>query len=134
MQRHELDAWLGPALAEMTPDQVDAMARYAAAIKDRYDDDALRVAAMERYAAAIEDRYADDALRSVAAGGALQIVLSDSTLEQLGEALARARQEEREAMAMLTGALIASADTDSESSLARRAGVTRVTVRRAIGK
>ena len=113
MQRYELEAWLGPALAEMTPDQVDAMARYAAAI---------------------EDRYADDALRSVAAGGALQIVLSDSTLEQLGEALARARQEEREAMAMLTGALIASADTDSESSLARRAGVTRVTVRKALGK
>ena len=31
-------------------------------------------------------------------------------------------------MAMLTGAIIASAETDSESSLARRAGVTRVTV------
>ena len=113
MQRHELDAWLGPALAGMTPDQVAAMASYADAIKDR---------------------YADDALRSVAAGGALQIVLADSTLEQAGERLARARQEEREAMAVLTGALIASADTDSESSLARRAGVTRVTVRKALGK
>ena len=32
------------------------------------------------------------------------------------------------------GAIIASAETDSESSLARRAGVTRVTVRRALGK
>ena len=113
MQRYELEAWLGPALAEMTPDQVDAMARYADTIAAR---------------------YADDAMRSVAASGALQIVLSNSTLEQLGEALARARQEEREAMAMLTGALIASAETDSESSLARRAGVTRVTVRKALGK
>ena len=113
MQRHELEAWLGPALAGMTPDQVDAMARYADAIKDRYD---------------------DEALRGLAAGGALLVTLADSTLEQLGEALARARQEEREAMAMLTGALIASADTDSESSLARRAGVTRVTVRKALGK
>ena len=37
-------------------------------------------------------------------------------------------------MAVLTGAIVASADTDSESSLARRAGVTRVTVRRALGK
>jgi DNA-binding GntR family transcriptional regulator len=37
-------------------------------------------------------------------------------------------------MAILAGAIIASADTDSEASLARRAGVTRVTVRRAIGK
>ena len=113
MQRYELEAWLGPALAETTPDQVDAMARYADAI---------------------EDRYADDALRGVAAGGALLIVLSDGTLEQLGEALARARQGEREAMAALTGALIASAETDSESSLARRAGVTRMTVRKALGK
>ncbi len=113
MQQYELEAWLGPALAEMTPDQVDAMARYADMIAARYD---------------------DDALRSVAAGGALQIILSDGALEQIGEALARARQEEREAMAILTGALIASADTDSESSLARRAGVTRVTVRKALGK
>lgn len=116
MQQYELEAWLGPALAEMTPDQVDAMARYVDAIEDRYD-----------------DRY-EDVERSAAAAGAMQIVLSDSTLEQLGEALARARQEEREAMAMLTGAIIASADTDSESSLARRAGVTRVTVRKALGK
>jgi len=113
MQRHELEAWLGPELAEMTPDQVDAMVRYADMIEDRYD---------------------DDALRSFVARGALLIVLSDSTLEQIGEALARARQEEREAMAMLTGAIIASAETDSESSLARRAGITRVTVRKALGK
>ena len=113
MQQYELEAWLGPALAGMTPDQVTAMARYADMI---------------------EDRYNDNAMRGVAAGGALLIVLSDSTLEQLGEALAQARQEERDAMALLTGALIASADTDSESSLARRAGVTRVTVRKALGK
>ena len=111
MQRHE--ALLGPALAEMTPDQVGAMVRYADMIEARYD---------------------DDALRSFVARGALLIVLADSTLEQIGEALARARQDEREAMAILTGALIASADTDSESSLARRAGVTRVTVRKALGK
>ena len=115
MQRYELEAWLGPALADL-------------------DADAQQVAAMARYADAIEDRYADEALRGLAAGGALRIVLADSTLEQLGEALARARQDEREAMAVLTGALIASADTDSESSLARRAGVTRVTVRKALGK
>ena len=113
MQQYELEAWLGPALADMTPDQVDAMARYADAIKDRYD---------------------DEALRGLAAGGALLVTLADSTLEQLGRALASARREEREAMAALTGALIASADTDSESSLARRAGVTRVTVRKALGK
>ena len=113
MQRYELEAWPGPALIEMTPGQVDAMARYADMIADRYD---------------------DDALRSFVARGALLIVLSDSTLEQIGEALARARQEEREAMAVLTGAIIASAETDSESSLARRAGVTRVTVRKALGK
>ena len=63
MQQYELEAWLGPALADMTPDQVDAMARYADAIKDRYD---------------------DEALRGLAAGGALLVVLSDSTLEQIG--------------------------------------------------
>ena len=108
-----LEAWLGPALAGMTPGQVDAMVRCADMIEDRYD---------------------DDALRSFVARGALLIILSEGTLEQLGEALALARREEREAMAMLTGALIASADTDSESSLARRSGVTRVTVRKALGK
>lgn len=113
MQRYELEAWLGPAFVEMTPAQVSAMVRYADMIEDRYD---------------------DEALRSAVARGALLIILADSTLEQIGEALARARQEEREAMAILTGALIASADTDSESSLARRAGVTRVTVRKALGK
>ena len=113
MQQYEPEAWLGPELAEMTPDQVDAMVRYADMIEGRYD---------------------DEAQRSVAASGAIQIVLSDGTLEQLGEALSRARQEEREAMAMLTGAIIASAETDSESSLARRAGITRVTVRKALGK
>ena len=116
MQQYELEAWLGPALAGMTPDQVDAMARYVDAIEARYDG------------------YYDDDLRSAAAAGALLIVLADDTLEQAGETLARARQKEREAMAVLTGALIASADTDSESSLARRAGVTRVTVRKALGK
>ena len=116
IQRYEVEAWLGPALDDMTAEQVDAFARMVEAIGDRYPG-------------------ADEAdVRELASSGALQVMLGASTLDELGRALAGARRVEREAMAMLTGAIIAASASQSESEVARRASVTRMTVRKALGK
>lgn len=40
MERHELEAWLGPALPELTPEQIDYLHREAEELEARYPDDA----------------------------------------------------------------------------------------------
>lgn len=39
MQRYELEAWLGPALADLSPQQVDHLHREALDLESRYPDD-----------------------------------------------------------------------------------------------
>lgn len=114
MQDYELTAWLGPAADEVTDEQRQAIAAAADRIGARWPDEDL----------------AD--LREAALNAAAQIILGDDTLEATAARWAALRARERVAHAALTGALIATPDT--EQGLATRAGVTRMTVRKALGK
>ena len=61
--------------------------------------------------------------------------IGDSTLEVIADNWRRAKSMERDAMARLTGAIIASAvQGQPETVIAERAGVNRMTVRKALGK
>lgn len=114
MTTYEIDAWLGDT--EATDEQRAAIQRAADRIAERWPDE-------------------DDAdAREQALIGAAQIILGDAALDELGRAYVRARAAEREAHAMVTGALIASQGTASEYELADRSGLSRVSVRKALGK
>lgn len=109
---HDIRNLLGPA--EATDEQVDNLVRASDAIDARWPDP-------------------DDAdSREQALSAAAQIILGDDTLEAIGATWAEARRVERDCMAALTGALIAS--SGSERDLMARAGVARMTVRKALGK
>ena len=113
MQDHELTAWLGPV--EATDEQIEALHRASGAVDTRYTD-------------------ADHGeARNAAFSAAAQIILGDDTLESIAQEYLQARARERATRYRLTGALIAHAG-DSEVQLAGRAGVTRMTVRKALGK
>jgi hypothetical protein len=112
MQDYELDAWLGDT--EMTGEQRAALHAAAAAIADRYP-------------------HADLAdSREQALSAAAMLIVGDDTLEGVAAQWREARQVEQARHAALTGALIAA--EGSEVALAERAGVTRMTVRKALGK
>ena len=113
MQPYELDAWLG---------DTDLTVEQRATLEDAID--------------RLTTRYAgeDDAVGE-GMGGALMVILGDDTLEGIAGEWARARAAERDAMARLTGAIIASAvQGQPETVIAERAGVNRMTVRKALGK
>lgn len=76
MERHELEAWLGPALDDLTPEQVDRLHQEAMAIYDYYPD-------------------ADD--REAALTASAQYLLGDLTLEEAGRRHREARAAERHA-------------------------------------
>lgn len=112
--RPDVAAWLGDTA--VTADQAERLADLFDAVDARWPDP-------------------DDAdTRREVLIGAAQVVLDDAAIE-LQEAAAawhQARQVERDRMANLTGALMAS--TGSEQSLADRAGCARMTVRKALGR
>jgi len=114
MTTYDIDAWLGDA--EATDAQREAIQRAADAIAARWPDEDL----------------ADTREQALAA--AAQVILDDAALDEFGSAYVQARRAEQDARADLTGALIASQGTASEVELAARAGVTRTTVRKALGK
>ena len=103
MERYELEAWLGPALEDLTPEQVDRLHQEAAAIYDYYPDDAA-------------DREA--ALTAV-----LQYMLGDLTLEEAGkrwrETQAAARHARVQAIQL--------------ASMAEADGMTAADITRAVG-
>lgn len=110
----ERNAWLGPALDDMTPEQLDAFDDAARTILDRWPQ--------------TED---DPAAGTEQLSGALMVILGDDTLPGLGQAHQRARAALDEAHGRLIGAIIASRDL-GPSEIARQAGVTRVTVTKAL--
>ena len=65
MERYELEAWLGPALADLTPEQIDRLHREAEAIAAYYPD--------------------DQDLQEAALTAATQYLLGDLTPEQAAE-------------------------------------------------
>ena len=120
MQPYELDAWLGDT--ELTDEQRATFARTVEAIADRYP-------------GREHGQHPDEESITEAMTGALQVMLGDDTLEGVAAAWARARAAERAAMARLTGAVIASAvQGQPETTIAERASVARMTVRKALGK
>ena len=114
MQDYELTAWLGPVADEVSDEQRQAILTAATRIDARWP----------------EPDLAD--LRETALNAAVQVILGDDTLEAVAGRWTTLRAREREAHAAMTGALIATPGT--EQSLADRAGVTRMTVRKALGK
>jgi hypothetical protein len=111
-QPFDVEAWLGPASA--TAEQREQITDAAARIDARYPD---------------PDLYD---VREMALNAAAQVILGDDTLEDIAAEYLTQRRILAERHAELTGALIATGGT--ETSLAERAGVTRVTVRKALGK
>lgn len=131
MQDHEMRGLLGDAYADTTPEQRDRIDRAATAIDTRWPDPDL----------------ADT--RQTALNGAMALILGADTLEDVGQRMNAARAAYQEALVELTGALIASAGRawqhrdghgeghihdGSDADLARTAGITRATVRKALGK
>ena len=113
MQPYELDAWLGDT--DLTPEQRTTLESAIDNLTNRYAGD--------------EDAVGEGM------GGALMVILGDDTLEGIAAEWARARAAERDAMARLTGAIIASAvQGQPETTIAEWAGVNRMTVRKALGK
>lgn len=113
-QRHEIEAWLGPALDDMTPEQVDAAAAASDAIHTRWPDPDL----------------ADT--RETALNTAVQVILGEAQLPDVAADYLTARNIERARLAALTGALVAT--PGSERHLADQAGVARGTVRKALNR
>lgn len=114
-------AWLGPAADTITDDQLDRLDGISHQINTRWPDPD------------------DEDTRREALSGAAQIVLGDDTLEGLAQQWHAAREIERDRMAALTGALLAShtgarSGAGSETDLIERSGAARMTVRKALGK
>ncbi|WP_308491007.1 hypothetical protein [Microbacterium terrisoli] len=113
MEEYELDAWLGDT--EVTDEQRAALHRASDMCAARYGAD-------------LEDD------RTLAFNAAAQVILGDDTLDAYSVAYAQARRAERDAMASLTGAIIASSADMSEVAISTSTGITRMTVRKALGK
>ena len=110
----ERDAWLGPALEQMTDEQLEA-----------FDDAARRI--FDRYPATDDDPDA----ATEALSGALMVILGDGTLDGLGGAYRQAVEAASEAHGRLIGAVIASRDL-GPSEISRRSGLSRVSVTKAL--
>lgn len=115
MQEHELTAWLGDVT--VTDEQRAALHRASDMIDARYPD---------------PDRRGDAGQHAFTA--AAQVILGDATLDELSAAWSAARIAERDAMAALTGAIIAASADTSEAAIAARTGASRMTIRKALGK
>ena len=112
----ERDAWLGPALEQMSSEQLEAFDDLAAEIEDRYppsEDDP------------------DSAVPALS--GALMILLGDDTLEGLGGAYRRAVAAAEEAHGQLIGGVLASRELGlGPSEIHRRSGLSRMSVTKAL--
>lgn len=114
MQDYELDAYLGDA--EVTPEQRAAIRKALDLVSARYSEEG-------------------DPDATTAASTATQVIIEDTDLAAVSEQWVQARRVERDRWAALVGAMIAAAATGvPETRIAETAGVTRMTVRKALGK
>lgn len=118
MQDHELDAYLG-------------------GFADRLDDD--RKANLGKVLDEISDRWSgpdftDD--RTEAGNAATELAFGDATADRIARKYQTARIAEHRAYLRLTAAIkwVAVTEKLSEPALAERFGVTRMTIRKALGK
>lgn len=115
MQDHELDAWLGPV--ELTGEQRATLVREIAEIEAAYPDPD------------------DQDVRDAAMSAAVQHLLGDTSPQDVGRALAEATGTlHRARAAMRTTARLMVAAGVSEVAAAEALGVTRMTIRSALGK
>lgn len=112
-----LDAWLGDARADLTDEQYTRLLDEAVALDERYPDP--------------DD--ADDYQAALSA--TMQCILGETSPEDAGGRLRRARAEAHEAMVVAqTLARLAVLDGVSEVRAAALCGLDRMTVRKALGK
>ena len=119
-QLHEVREWLGgiPETEHVTDDQVAAIAR-----------------AWDRLAELHPDLDPDDPDRAEAGTAAAMYILGDATVADAGAEVARYRMGLISAMEALTGAMVAADQAGaSEAEIARESGLTRVTVRKRLGR
>lgn len=115
----ELEAWLGPVMDEASEEQLERIVEASKAIDRRYpipDGGCLADVVTER----------NDALSA-----AVQVILGDSTLEEKAAEYSRAQLAAFAAHAQQTGALIAEGQVATKVELARRSGLSRVSVDKA---
>ncbi|WP_300680733.1 hypothetical protein [Nocardioides sp.] len=111
-------AWLGPAADEMTDHQRERFEREAAEAIDRIGDD--------------PDLQEE---RDAALSAIVQYLLGETTIDEAGEARTRTQREARYAsLAAQQIARLAVQDGMSEEEAGWRAHLTRMTVRKALGK
>jgi hypothetical protein len=115
IQRHEIEAWLGPAYGVLTEAQIARV--HPVRIWARYPDP-------------------DDSMeRDAALSAATQYLLGETTIDDAGESLLRARIRASEALAAAQQiAVMAVEDGMAEAEAARLVGLDRMTVRKALGK
>lgn len=113
----DLMAWLGPAAADLTPEQTERVAAEAQRIAERYPDP--------------DERPERDAALSAA----VQYLLGETTAEDASRALVDARLREREAyVTALQVAVMLAGDGVPDAVAARRAGIDRMRLLKALGK
>lgn len=117
MQRYELEAYLGDALADMTTEQVDRLHAEADRIDARYPD---------------PDEQEE---RDAAMSAAVQYLLGETSIDDAARALITAQRARDAAMAAVQQiAVMAHADGMTQEVAAQRAGIARKTLLRALGK
>ncbi len=112
-------AWLGPAAEELTAEQTERIAAEASAINERYPD---------------PDEQPE---RDAALSAAVQYLLGETTPEDAGRELAGARQRTAEAFAasvQIATMLVADAGGKDKSGAARRTGIDRMSLLKALGE
>lgn len=117
MSDTNLLAWLGPAAGQLTAEQIEQVAAEAALIDQRYPD---------------PDEQSD---RDAALSVVVQYLLGDTTAEDAARTLLDARRREREAyVAALQHAVMLTRDGVPDATAARRAGIDRMGLLKALGK
>lgn len=110
-----INDYLGEFAADATDEQKTAIAAAAAQIDDRFGEDG------------------DD--REQALSGAVQVILGDSNVPELARARQLVQGAANDAYNQLKGAIIAAHQAgESEYALTAASGVTRVTIRKILGK
>ena len=117
MELYELEAWLGPALPDLTSEQIERLLAEANRIQQRHPGP--------------DEQHEFDAALSAA----VQYLLGDTTIDQAGRALTLARLEQDRAMAAAKQiAAMATADGVPDTQAADRACLDRQTLLRVLGK
>lgn len=114
MQRHELTAWLGPAAAELTPEQITRIGQVA---RD------------------LAERFPDEGDRETALSTAVQYLLGDTTADEIGRRLLDARLAARAAYVAAEQYAVMLVDDGAPKAVAARAvGIDRMSLLKALGE